>query len=73
MFENASLNLFVYIIVGAAIAMALLWFFVIAPIEKRNHDRKLAMLQEKIKAHEERLKAGTATDMQADDDAGQTS
>lgn len=55
MLENSSDNLFLYVIVGAAIAMALLWYFVIAPIEKRNHERKLAILQGKIKKHEEQL------------------
>ena len=55
MLENSNENLFLYVIVGAAIAMALLWFFVIAPIEKRNHERKLAILREKIKKHEEQL------------------
>ena len=55
MFETANANLFLYVIIGAAIAMALLWYFVIAPIEKRNHERKLALLQEKIKNHEEKM------------------
>ena len=55
MFETANANLFLYVIIGAAIAMALLWYFVIAPIEKRNHERKLALLQEKIKSHEEKM------------------
>ena len=71
MFENASLNLFVYVIVGAAIALALLWFFVIAPIEKRNHERKMAMLQEKIRNHEEKMGATKPEGPQPDKDVGQ--
>ena len=55
MFDLANENLFLYVIIGAAIAMALLWFFVIAPIEKRNHERKLALLQERIRNHEEKM------------------
>lgn len=55
MFENPDGRLFLYVIIGAAIAMALLWYFVIAPIEKRNHERKLALLQEKIRNHQEKV------------------
>ena len=58
MFENPDGKLFLYVIIGAAIALALLWFLVIAPIEKRNHERKMALLQERIKNHQEKMGAG---------------
>lgn len=59
MFEDPDLNRFVYILIGAAVLMAALWYFVIAPIERRNHERKMANLQEKIRNHQEKTGAKT--------------
>ena len=59
MFEDPDLNTFVYILIGAAIALAILWHFVIQPMERRNHERKMALLQDRIKKHEESLESGT--------------
>ena len=53
-------NLFLVVVVGVAVALAILWFAIIAPLEKRNHERKLAALQQRIKNHEENLAGGGA-------------
>jgi hypothetical protein len=60
MFDTANPNMFLYVVMAAAVALGLLWFFVIAPFERRNHERKLALLQERIKKRADA--AGAATD-----------
>jgi hypothetical protein len=39
--------------------MAAVGYFIIAPLERKNHERKLALLQEKIKQHEAQVTDGT--------------
>jgi len=48
--------------------MAAIGYFFIAPLERRNHERKLALLQEKIKQHEAHMENGTGTAGEADTD-----
>ena len=67
MFENPDLTRFIYIIIACAVVMGALWYFVIAPMERRNHDRKLANLQERIKKHEEHIQDPDAAETQQDD------
>ena len=63
MFENPDSTTFLYIVIGSAVIMGALWYFVIAPIERRNHERKLALLQQRIDKHEEaRKKSGLSND-----------
>ena len=52
-------HLFLYVLLVAAVVMAAVGYFIIAPLERKNHERKLALLQEKIKQHEAQLKDGT--------------
>jgi hypothetical protein len=46
-------NLFFYIVLASAAVMAALWYFIIAPLERRKYERKLEILQQKITRHEE--------------------
>jgi hypothetical protein len=52
-------HLFLYVLLTAAVVMAAVGYFIIAPLERKNHERKLALLQEKLKQHEAQLKNGT--------------
>lgn len=52
-------HLFLYVLLVAAVVMAAVGYFIIAPLERKNHERKLALLQEKLKQHEAQLKDGT--------------
>lgn len=62
MFENPDSTTFLYIVIGSAVIMGALWYFVIAPIERRNHERKLALLQQRIDKHEEALRESGLSD-----------
>ena len=55
MFDNPDPLLFLYILIGASVIMGAVWYFIIAPIERKNHERKLALLQQRIQKHEEQL------------------
>ncbi len=58
MFRDFNSNLFLYVAVTAAVIMAAVWHFLLAPMERKNHERKLEILQRRIKQHEAELKAG---------------
>lgn len=62
MFENPDSTTFLYIVIGSAVIMGALWYFVIAPIERRNHERKLELLQQRIDRHQEALKESGFSD-----------
>ena len=53
MIDHIASHPFLYVLFFAAVVMAAVGYFVIAPMERKNHERKLALLQEKIKKHEE--------------------
>lgn len=55
MIDHIASHLFLYVLFFATVVMAAVGYFVIAPMERRNHKRKLALLQEKIKKHQERV------------------
>jgi len=55
MIDHIASHLFLYVLLFATVVMAALGYFVIAPMERRNHERKLALLQEKIKKHKEQV------------------
>ena len=54
MIDHIASHLFLYTLFFATVVMAAVGYFVIAPMERSNHERKLALLQEKIKKHENR-------------------
>ena len=60
MSDHIGANLFLYVLFAAAVVMAVIGYFVIAPLERRNHERKLALLQQKIKNHHTKIEEGTA-------------
>lgn len=66
MFDNPDPLLFLYILLGAAALMGAIWYFIIAPIERKNHERKLALLQERIQKHEEHKKESSAKQAEAE-------
>ena len=72
MFEDSSTNLFVYVLIGATAVMGAVWYFLIVPIERRNHARKLESLQRKIKNHEEELR-GDGESQESSRESGGTS
>ncbi len=50
--------------------MAALWYFVIAPLERRKYERKLEILQRKIKDHRQEMEMSKALlDPDSKDDA----
>ena len=53
MFENSDVNLFVVVALGSIVAMTALWFFVLEPMERRDHERKLEILRQRMKSHQE--------------------
>jgi len=55
MADNPDLNLFFVVVLSAIAAMVAVWFFVLVPIERRNYERKLAILRQKMKKHEGQL------------------
>lgn len=53
----------------AAVLVAIVWFFFMAPLEKDYHDRKLEMIRKKIEQREQRAGhrvAGEGTDAEDD-------
>ena len=58
MFGDFNSSLFLYVAIAAAVIMAAAWHFLLAPMERKNHERKLECLQRRIKQHEAELKAG---------------
>jgi len=52
MIQHFDFQVFLLIGVPAIGVMAAIWYFIIAPLEKRNHERKLTLLQQRIKEHE---------------------
>ena len=59
MTDHLADHLFLYVLLVAAVVMAAVGYFIIAPLERKNHERKLALLQEKIKHHEAQVNDGT--------------
>ncbi len=55
MIDHIASHLFLYVLFFATVVMAAVGYFVIAPMERRNHKRKLVLLQEKIKKHQEQV------------------
>ena len=70
MISEIDTELFFYVVVVASIVLSALWYFVIAPMERRNHERKLAILKQKIKRHEEDLKTTSPRSIEPKEDAG---
>jgi hypothetical protein len=66
MFENPDSTTLLYILIGCAVVMGALWYFVIAPIERRNHERKLELLQERMKKHEDAIQESGFSDAKDD-------
>ena len=63
-------SLFFYIVLASAAVMAALWYFVIAPLERRKYERKLEILQRKIKDHRQEMELSKALlDPDSKDDA----
>jgi len=61
MLEHPGLMTFAIVFVICAVIMGAVWYFWLAPMERKNHERKLAILQARIKAHEEQKSAKTST------------
>ena len=59
MFGEDKSTIFLYVLIAAAIIMAAVWYFLITPMERRNHERKLENLQQKIKNHREHIENGS--------------
>jgi hypothetical protein len=72
MFSDFDIKLMVYVILGAAAIMAAAWFFLIAPWERRDYERKMAVLQQKIKAHEEAVREAKSKPDNGSDAQGAT-
>ncbi len=50
-------------VVGMIVALALIaiiWFVFVAPAERRYHDRKLRLMQERIERHRQHVEEGDA-------------
>lgn len=56
MFDDPDLTLFAYVFAIGSVVVALVWFLIVAPAERRYHERKLRAVQEQIRKHEEMLK-----------------
>ena len=69
MLDHIADHLFLYVLLTAAVVMAAIGYFIIAPLERNNHERKLALLQEKIKQHEAQLENGTSAADEAETDS----
>lgn len=59
MIDHVADHLFLYVLLLATVIMAAVGYFVIVPLERKNHERKLVLLQEKIKQHEMQVRQGT--------------
>ena len=46
MFDDPNITLFVYVFVIGGIVVALVWFLMVVPAERRYHERKLQAVQE---------------------------
>ncbi len=63
-------SLFLYIVLASAAVLAALWYFIIAPLERQKHERKLEILQRKIKNHRQEMEMSKAPlDPDSKDDA----
>ena len=50
-----TLKMFLLIFVSAAILIAVVWFFFIAPLEKQMHERRMEMIRRKIEKREQAI------------------
>lgn len=61
MLEHPGLMTFAIVFIGCAVVMGAVWYFWLAPMERKSHEHKLAILQARIKAHEEQKQSKTST------------
>ena len=54
-FDDPNITLFAYVFVIGGIVVALVWFLMVVPAERRYHERKLQAVQEKIRRREETI------------------
>ncbi len=57
MFDDPDLTLFATVFSIGAVVVALVWFLLVVPAERRYHERKLQAIQEQIRQREEMLKS----------------
>ena len=57
MFDDPDLTLFATVFSIGAVVVALVWFLLVVPAERRYHERKLQAIQEQIRQREETLKS----------------
>ena len=68
MIDHIPSHLFLYVLVIATVVMAAVGYFVIAPLERKNHERKLSLLQEKIRQHQAQVRGNSDDTNVADAD-----
>ena len=57
MIDHVAAHLLLYAILAAVIFVVAVWYFIVGPIERRDYERKLGLVQQKIEKHKNQLRA----------------
>ena len=57
MIDHVAAHLLLYAILAAVIFVVAVWYFIVAPMERRDYERKLGLVQQKIEKHKNQLRA----------------
>lgn len=55
MIDHVAANLLIYAIIAGMIFVVAVWYFIVAPMERRDYERKLGLVQQKIEKHRNRM------------------
>jgi len=55
--DHVAAHLLLYAILAAVIFVVAVWYFIVAPMERRDYERKLGLVQQKIEKHKNQLRA----------------
>lgn len=55
MIDHVAAHLLLYAIFAAVIFVVAVWYFIVAPMERRDYERKLELVQQKIEQHRNRM------------------
>ena len=55
MIDHVAANLLIYAIIAGVIIVVAVWYFIVAPMERRDYERKLGLVQQKIEKHRNRM------------------
>ena len=55
MIDHVAANLLIYAIIAGMIFVVAVWYFIVAPMERKDYERKLELVQQKIEKHRNQM------------------